>query len=102
MAMDRDRFERSLTADEPPSGLSPALRALWHGLRGEWSVAHGIVQDHEDDPSCRWVHAWLHRIEGDLANARYWYGRAGRPPGSGPTEAEGRAIAEALLRAGKS
>jgi hypothetical protein len=94
-ASERSNFESSLDATTPPADFTPPLRALWHGLRGNWEAAHEIVQA-EDDPDSAWVHAWLHRVEGDLANARYWYGRAGRPSADGETRAEGLAIARAL------
>lgn len=97
MTLDLAGFEASLRGGQPPPGLDPPLQALWHGLRGEWQGAHAIVQDLEGDPAADWVHAWLHRIEGDLGNAGYWYRRAGRPPATGPTEAEGLRIAATLL-----
>lgn len=84
-----------LHATTPPAGLDPPRLALWHGLRGEWDRAHRIVQD-APGAEAAWVHAWLHRIEGDLGNADYWYRRAGRPMGQGDTQAEGRAMAAAL------
>lgn len=74
---------------------APLLRALWLGLRGEWDAAHRIVQA-ESGAEAAWVHAWLHRIEGDAANAGYWYRRAGKPAATGDTMAEGEAIARAL------
>jgi hypothetical protein len=88
-------FEASLDATTPPAGAAPPLRALWHGLRGDWRTAHQIVQA-EDDRDSAWVHAWLHRIEGDLANAGYWYERAERPVASEDPRAEGLAIARAI------
>lgn len=60
-------------------------------MRGEWGAAHGIVQG-EHSADAAWVHAWLHRIEGDSANAAYWYHRAGQPVAAGSTEEEGEAI----------
>ena len=91
----RTPFEASLDDAAPPAGASPPLRALWHGLRGDWQAAHEIVQA-EDDGDSAWIHAWLHRVEGDLANAGYWYRRAGRPAADGETRDEGLAIARAI------
>lgn len=71
-------FERSVaSAVEVPAGLSPALQALWHDARGDWSRAHACAQD-DGSPSGAWVHAYLHRKEGDPGNAAYWYARARR------------------------
>jgi hypothetical protein len=73
-----DAFVLSLERDAPPPLAAPLLRAVWHGLRGQWDAAHEIAQA-QDDAQGAWVHAWLHRIEGDLGNADYWYRvRAGR------------------------
>jgi hypothetical protein len=90
-------FRKSLSADSPPAELTPPLRALWHAGRNEWDVAHRIVQD---DPrrDAAWVHAHLHRIEGDMANADYWYRQAGRTCPPGGTSEELWDIAAALLR----
>ena len=90
------QFFESVDQAEPPAGLAPQLLAIRHGLRGEWDAAHRIVQA-LDDADAAWVHAWLHRVEGDESNAGYWYRRAGRPVGTGSTDSEGRAIAAALL-----
>jgi hypothetical protein len=92
-----DAFVRSLEGEPPPS-LTSMQRAVWHGLRGEWEAAHELAQVQEDAEGA-WVHAWLHRIEGDLGNADYWYRRAGRSPRRGDTRAEGLDIATALLAA---
>ena len=74
-----------------------ALLALWHAARGEWDAAHAIAQQQEGDPSHDWVHAHLHRVEGDLGNAGYWYRRAGKPMPKGDLAAERDAIVAALL-----
>ena len=65
----------SLSEDSPPEGLSLPLQALWFAARGDWERAHSTVQD---DPSAEaaWVHAHLHKQEGDQSNARYWYARS--------------------------
>jgi hypothetical protein len=92
-----DLFVLSLDRDEPPQLATPMLRAIWHGLRGDWDAAHELAQA-QDDAEGAWVHAWLHRIEGDLGNADYWYRRAGRQSRRGDTRDEGLEIARALVR----
>jgi hypothetical protein len=98
LTMTLSAFRRSLAIKEPPNELSPALAALWWAGKDEWNSAHEFVVT-RDDPDCAWVHAYLHRVEGDLGNARYWYRRAGRPPASGDLAAEWIAIAATLLGA---
>lgn len=89
-------FLDSLGAASPPSDTPRLAVAIWHGLRGEWQAAHDIAEaDHTREGA--WVHAWLHRIEGDLANAGYWYRRADKPRADGSTHDEGERIARALL-----
>ena len=73
--MDAERFKRSLSADAPPPGLSLAVQALWWDTKGDWARAHECAQE-QDDAAGSWVHAYLHRKEGDLPNADYWYQRA--------------------------
>jgi hypothetical protein len=85
--------ERLQDRVDPPS--APLLHALWLGLRGEWTSAPEIVQA-DGGADAAWVHAWLHRIEGDGPNAAYWYRRAGKAVAEGSTDAEGEAIARAL------
>lgn len=97
MADPLDTFVLSLDGDAPPPSAMPALRALWHGLRGDWTTAHELAQAQHDRDGA-WVHAWLHRIEGDLGNADYWYRRAQRPARRDDTRDEGLAIVQALLR----
>ena len=89
-------FRLSLAEDAPPPGLSAPLTALWWAGKGDWETAHKIAQD-DESAHAAWVHAYLHRVEGDLPNARYWYGTAGRPVASGPLDAEWAAIAAVLL-----
>jgi hypothetical protein len=79
-----ETFEASLSGSAPPSGLSACLKALWHDAAGDWDKAHQIVQDIETTEASA-IHAYLHRKEGDESNARYWYGRAGRPFPTGKT-----------------
>ena len=94
--MNYDDFQRSLTEATPPRDLSPALHALWLDGTGDWPGAHARAQE-ADGRDGAWVHAYLHRKEGDFSNAGYWYRRAGRPVASGPLEAEWEAIARTLL-----
>jgi hypothetical protein len=94
--MDIDTLRSSLDGAAPPEWLSPALKALWHLGRKEWDAAHAVVQG-EDDADCAWVHAHLHRVEGDLANARYWYRRAGRPESRATVDDEWAEIVRSLL-----
>lgn len=95
--MDIGSFRKSLSGKAPPDGLSRPLQALWHAAKGDWDTAHGLVQMDEGEPNHDWVHACLHRIEGDPGNAGYWYRRAGKKVATGPCDAEVMVIAEALL-----
>jgi hypothetical protein len=94
--MDLDTFRASLADGAPPSELAPALRALWHAAKDDWQGAHHIVQE-EDDRDCAWVHAYLHRKEGDLDNAGYWYRKAQQPASDQSLSQEWDTIASALL-----
>jgi hypothetical protein len=89
-------FKRDVAKAKPPAGLAPALAALWWAAKGDWDKAHKIVMK-EDDRDAAWVHAYLHRVEGDLDNAGYWYRQARRSKESGSLEAEWDAIAAALI-----
>jgi hypothetical protein len=86
----------SLSKATPPAGLAPTVQALWWTAKGDWDRAHKIVQD-DESAEAAWVHAYLHRVEGDLPNARYWYRTAGKPAATGALEDEWNAIAAALL-----
>lgn len=96
--MTLDEFKASTEEEpkSPPEGLSECLQALWFARAGDWHRAHELAQSVETTEGSL-VHAYLHRVEGDISNARYWYSRAGRPPQSGPLEEEWAAIAEELL-----
>ena len=90
-----DEFRQTLSAASPPL-LSPLLRALWHDANGDWDEAHRIAQD-VSGADAAWVHAYLHRKEGDLSNARYWYHQAGKEPGADALESEWQRIVTELL-----
>ena len=90
-------FKASVAAAEPPENLSGPLCALWHDARGAWDTAHEILQDESDPDGC-WVHAYLHRVEGDEDNAGYWYKRAERPHCTDALVDEWDAVAAELLQ----
>jgi hypothetical protein len=92
-----DALRKSLSQAAPPPGLSPPLQALWHDAKGDWNAAHRVAQDIDDDQGA-WVHAYLHRKEGDEGNAGYWYRRAGRPVAKGSLTEEWKQLAESFLR----
>ena len=95
--MNLQQYQDSIGGEAPPAGLTLALQALWWAGKGEWDRAHGCAQQQEGDPACDWVHAHLHRLEGDLNNAAYWYRRAGHAMPADTTAAEWPVIASALL-----
>jgi hypothetical protein len=89
-------FKASLAGDAPAGGIAPPLVALWWAAKGDWDAAHRIVQD-ESSREAAWVHAYLHRVEGDLGNASYWYRQAGQPVAKDALDTEWERIAIALL-----
>ncbi|HTY82979.1 MAG TPA: hypothetical protein VMB19_02110 [Silvibacterium sp.] len=92
-----EEFRGSLGDDVPPQNTSPLLAALWWDAKGEWSKAHEIAQEIESRDAA-WVHAFLHRKEGDQGNAGYWYRRAGKPHGKGALDSEWEEIVRAFLQ----
>ena len=94
-------FKTSLAGAAPAPHLGAPLAALWWAANGDWDQAHKIVQD-EPSAEAAWVHAYLHRIEGDLGNAGYWYRRAAKPVATGPLETEWDGIASTLLEGARS
>ena len=92
-----DEFRDSLTSHSPPDELDFALAGLWWDAKGDWTKAHESAQQ-DEGPRGAWVHAYLHRKEGDNSNAAYWYGRAGKTPFYGAFEEEWKQIASALLQ----
>lgn len=89
-------FRESLGSPKPPERISLELRALWHAARNGWDDAHKLVQN-ESSAEAAWVHAYLHRVEGDLDNAGYWYRKARKPKSTAPLDDEWGEIASALL-----
>lgn len=95
--MDLRTFKVSIRHEAPPEGITRALQALWHEAKGDWHKAHKLAQA-QDDKIGAWVHAYLHRVEGDNANAGGWYRRAGKPSLSTPLNEEWEEIVSELLR----
>jgi len=98
--MNLSAFKRTFSSKSPPAGLTPALQALWWAGKDDWEKAHKIVMS-GSGADCAWVHAYLHRVEGDLDNAGYWYRQARRQPASGETASEWAAIAATLLESNR-
>ena len=94
--MTLDELKATLDQDTPPPGLTEEVRAMWLSSREGWEAGHVIVQEIESAEAA-WGHAHLHRIEGDLSNAAYWYRRAGRPACKSSLETEWDEIAAPLL-----
>ena len=92
-----EEFQDSLRHDAPPRGLSLGLAALWWDGKGDWTKAHESAQRDEGGAGA-WVHAYLHRKEGDAANAAYWYQRVGRPPSRKSLTEEWNEITGSLLK----
>jgi hypothetical protein len=91
-----DDFSNLLTASQPPVDLTPALAGLWWDAKGDWKQAHERAQE-DESPDASWVHAYLHRKEGDQQNAAYWYRRACKPVCREPFDAEWRRIVSDLV-----
>jgi len=94
--MTLEAFTSSLAHDTPPPGLTETLKALWFDGRGDWHAAHEIAQDITSSEGS-WIHAYLHRKEGDDGNAGYWYRRAGKPVPRVSLDEEWKQIVSALL-----
>ena len=96
--MNLETFRASCYDNAPPASLSLPLQALWWDAKGDWAKAHECAQA-DPGSSAAAVHAYLHRKEPDLANAGYWYNRAGRTPATGALEQEWQSLASELLAA---
>ena len=94
--MDLSFFKESLSGNEPASKTSVYLKALWYDAKTDWNKAHTLIQDIEDK-NAAWIHAYLHRKEGDIGNADYWYRRAGKTRPAVSLEKEWEEIVTALL-----
>jgi len=95
--MSFEHFRDSLEETSPPQGLTHALTGLWWDAKGDWTRAHESAQQ-DEGPHGSWVHAYLHRKEGDPSNAAYWYGRAGKPVCKESQQSEWQQITQATLQ----
>lgn len=92
-----DDFRNSVANEsQPDAELSDVLKALWYDAKGDWEKAHELCQS-AGSADGDWVHAYLHRVEGDSGNASYWYSRSGKPRYDGSLESEWASIVAALL-----
>ena len=94
--MDFEKFRKTLSSSEPPGNIPVYLVSLWYDAKGDWEKSHTIIQD-INDPTAAWIHAYLHRKEGDIGNADYWYRRANKSRPALTLEEEWEAIVKALL-----
>ncbi len=94
--MDLSSFQESLSGDQPLQNASVYLKALWYDAKDKWDNAHKLIQD-VDDKNAAWIHAYLHRKEGDIANADYWYSRAGKKRPSVSLKEEWEQIVTSLV-----
>ena len=95
--MNLGEFHKSTNKEVPSEGLSEPLQAMWYSKKGDWETAHNIAQSISSELGS-WIHAYLHRVEGDLSNADYWYKRAGKPQFQGSTEAEADEIINSIFK----
>ena len=90
-------FMESLKLEQPPASMPALLQALWHDGKGDWEASHNVAQDIHDRNGS-WIHAYLHRKEGDLSNARYWYSMAGRPESRTSLKEEWEALVREFVK----
>ncbi|MCL6265657.1 hypothetical protein [Flagellimonas myxillae] len=94
--LDYEHFQETLGKPQPPESWPDALRALWYDAKGDWNASHDIAQDLHTSMGS-WIHAYLHRKEGDRWNAGYWYRQAGEPFPEVSLEEELKVMVESLL-----
>lgn len=98
--MNVEEFRDSLRSEEPPADLGFALTGLWWDAKNDWERAHESAQQ-DEGPTGSWVHAYLHRKEGDASNAEYWYRQARKKPAQTTFEEEWLQIVQSLLAPGE-
>jgi hypothetical protein len=94
--MNFETFQQSLSTNTPPANCSVYLQSLWHDAKGDWDKAHTLIQD-LPDKTASWIHAFLHRREGDTFNANYWYNKAGKRMPGYSLEQEWEELVKAML-----
>lgn len=94
--MHYDEFVNSLAGENPPDHISLLLKALWYDGKNDWEASHNIAQDIHDSNGS-WIHAYLHRKEGDISNARYWYNMAGKREFPGSLKDEWESLVKTFL-----
>ena len=94
--MNFENFRASLSSAAPPAESTVYLKSMWHDGKGDWETSHNIIQD-VNDKTAAWIHAYLHRKEGDVFNANYWYNKAGRRMPGYALEKEWEEIVRELL-----
>jgi hypothetical protein len=94
--MNLSLFKESLSGNQPPANTNVYLQALWFDAKGNWDKAHTLIQD-VPDKNASWIHAYLHRKEGDIWNADYWYSKAGKKRPSFSLDEEWEELVNALL-----
>ena len=94
--MNYNDFIKLTKENQPPNSLTNINLALWHAKKNNWDLAHNIVQNMNTD-TAYWIHAYLHRVEGDLGNANYWYNRAGKASSTESSETELNIIIKSVL-----
>jgi hypothetical protein len=95
--MTYNEFITTLEATQPPQNISPLLKALWYDGKDDWEMSHNIAQD-INDKNGSWVHAYLHRKEGDISNARYWYSMAGKSEPRVSLKVEWESLVKAFIQ----
>jgi hypothetical protein len=95
--MTYEQFCSSLKQGSPPADVSVYLQSLWYDAKGDWDQSHELIQ-HLNDKTAAWIHAYLHRKEGDTFNANYWYNRAARRMPGYSLEKEWEEITNELLQ----
>ena len=91
-----EQFQQSLSQSSPPPAISKHLESLWYDAKGDWEQSHNIIQE-INDSDASWIHAYLHRKEGDTWNADYWYSRAGKTRPGITLEAEWEKIVKRII-----